>query len=64
MQEGIPAQNKPDPRGNQAKRARKPATESTCAQGTSECEELYFSDQNCISALFSAFSKPPGIAPG
>jgi len=43
----LHTQNKPFPYRKQAKRAQKPATESRCAQGGAESEELYSRDQNC-----------------
>ena len=36
------------PRGNRAGKTEKPATESTCAQGTQEYEEVHSPDQTCI----------------
>ena len=43
----------PAHRGNRGGKAKKPATESRCAQGIAKCEELYFSDQNCSGTPFS-----------
>ena len=54
----------PDHRGNTEGMSEKPATESTVAQGNTECEDLSFVDQNCKFSPFSFFSQPPGIAPG
>ena len=43
--------NNSSPTGNPPKRSKKPATESSVAQGAPECQTLYFSDQNCKSPL-------------
>jgi len=44
--------------GNREGKVKKPATESTVAQGTVECEELSSADQNVNSQLFSELSEP------
>jgi len=45
MHHSLHPRNNSDPTGNRHLTARKPATESTCAQGKQEVEEVLFSDQ-------------------
>jgi len=55
-----------DPTGNRGDRAKKPATESTPAQGISFYEELYFPDTNVhipVSHLSQHSTHYPGCGP-
>jgi len=60
-------QNEPrinhEPYRKQCRKAQKPATESTCAQGRQESEELYSTDQNCNSTGLSLSAQTPGYSP-
>jgi len=44
--------------------SKKPATESTAAQGKCKSEEVLFPDQTVNLNYSQLFSNPPGIAPG
>jgi len=50
----------PASKGNRTGKADNPATESRCAQGMSESEDLSFRDQNCNSGTY----KPSQYSPG
>jgi len=60
---GNSSEINPDQRGNTVGRVKKPATESTSAQGIAKREEVYFPDQNCKSAGFYHFLQNPGYSP-
>ena len=53
----------PEIKGNRRDKLKKPATESTSAQGKSECEEVSFPAQNCKCHCFARFSHSGTVPP-